>query len=236
MRHKSGPILWFGILILLLLGAAFEFVFAKFAVSDQTIGHGLALGGESLTGLAALLVLLGFVLERYKTKGELTVNAVQIFIDRIGPKMDELGKIAKSLHGPTYSLLRMEEIEHFEWDWISACRKDIASQLMEFQSNQKNEPMFFVWHPLLREIEFLSLYLLENDLQDSPTLSVIHEALVQMVEFSAILIMTYRTENRNLMPYTIKLYNFWYKKVDRRSQAQKEKDLQEALNRGAGKD
>jgi len=83
--EKNSSLFWKYVGGLLLFGFAIESLFVFCNYYKHGFAESAAWGGESLTGLAAFLILTGFLYERYQKRTEAALEEVFFYLDRVTP-------------------------------------------------------------------------------------------------------------------------------------------------------
>lgn len=224
-----GKTLWFWVVVFVGIGALVEFLFIRLSPC-LAWGEAAAQGGQALAGIAALLILAGFILERYKTKNAAALEAAKIFLEKVGPLSSKAIEKLRAKYGESFVLERMLNVEEFSIEWAFEHREEIGFKQMAFQADASNSEAISIIGDALNHLEYLSLHILQHGLLNNKETHAIQDAFVQLVEESAYIIMTYRFGfGENMMANVIKVYEAWRKKVPRKTKEERSKELGRAI-------
>jgi hypothetical protein len=218
-----------------------EFIFVYWdhyrGISSAT--ESAAWGGEALTGLAAFLILIGFIYERFKSRSEAALEEVKFFLDDTGAIYEEQYELIKKRYPDKTPeemlaiLMPIPLIEEFDFTWLAAHAPEEAIIAQNrFQSDPQNREIFSKTRALLNHLEYLALHIKERGTLNEPALNAIKQGVVETVETYVLTMLTLILTSPEYYASLRWLYSKWYRSIRRLSLEERKTLVREALQAG----
>ncbi len=175
----------------------------------------LAWAGETITGIAALMAVIGFLYQIKKDSADAAISQLKFFREEFMPASRRLflhvrGHLNIGVQEPVASL---NKIPDFSLEWIRKNKKEVADdQVKPFEENQElNAELIDV----INMLEVFSQELIHKETVGHPALAAARPPFIEFVEATASVICTLMYINDDVYQGIKSVYEAWREEVDR---------------------